>query len=91
MELNSVELDLKEISIKDEFPAKNKGGSIKFYKREIVSKPNFVDYLRSGVNIGFTCAIDYTLSNGTQTSPQSLHYIDPNKMNEYQRSLLSVG
>ena len=53
-------------------------------------KPTFIDYLRSGYSIGFTTAIDYTLSNGLPTNSSSLHFLGA-QINEYEQSLLQVG
>ncbi len=36
-------------------------------------------------------AIDFTGSNGTPTSPNSLHYMDPHKPNQYQTAILGIG
>jgi hypothetical protein len=36
-------------------------------------------------------AIDFTGSNGTPTSPNSLHYMDPVKLNQYQTAILGIG
>ena len=44
-------------------------------------RPSFVEYLRSGWEVGLTVAIDYTQSNGNPTSPSSLHYMGP--QNQY--------
>lgn len=44
---------------------------------ELIGKPNFVDYLRSGWGISICGAIDYTGSNGNPSSPSSLHYLGP--------------
>ena len=52
-------------------------------------KPSFIDYLRSGWEVSLTCAIDYTASNGNQSSPSSLHAMGPN--NQYERAIYSVG
>lgn len=85
-----VELVIGEIAIKERFEAVKGGGQVIFFTREIIKKPSFVDYLRSGYNISFTAAIDFTGSNGHPSSPSSLHYIG-SQMNEYQQSLLNVG
>lgn len=42
----------------------------------------------------FSCwqvAIDFTGSNGDPKSPQSLHYISPQGVNEYLNAIWSVG
>jgi hypothetical protein len=64
-----------EIQTTDTFQAVSHGGYITFTKREMVKKPSFVDYLRSGYAISFTCAIDFTASNGHPSLPASLHHI----------------
>lgn len=52
--------------------------------------PSFVDYLRSGWRIAFTCAIDYTASNGPHHDPRSLHFIGPYP-NQYEQAIRNVG
>ena len=77
---------LKEISINDNSTMTMFGGTIIFNKREIVSKPSITDYLRSGLKISFTIAIDYAKSNEwNEKDKKSLHYLDPNPdvLNEY--------
>ena len=39
--------------------------------------PSFLDYIRSGTQVNFTLAVDFTGSNGNPSSPSSLHYRDP--------------
>jgi len=55
-----------------------KGGQLVFSEFEQVTLPSFLDYLRAGWQLSLTAAIDYTGSNGIQTSPNSLHYMGPN-------------
>jgi hypothetical protein len=43
---------------------------------------SFLDYVFGGCEISLAVAIDYTLSNGDPSNPDSLHYFDPQK-NEY--------
>lgn len=50
-------------------------GSLQVEHLEIIKKPTFFDYLRSGWQISLQVAIDYTGSNGAYTSPDSLHYL----------------
>lgn len=52
---------------------------------------HFVDYLEGGLNITQLVGIDFTASNKIPTDPESLHYINPSRLNDYQRSILSVG
>lgn len=66
------------------------GATLTFSNFEVVIRPSFVDYLRSGWAISMVAAIDYTASNGEPSSPQSLHYLGAG-MNQYEQALLSVG
>ncbi|KAI9292081.1 Copine-domain-containing protein, partial [Neoconidiobolus thromboides FSU 785] len=53
---------------------------------------SFLDYIRSGVQISVTMAIDFTQSNGMPSNPNSLHYIDRSgRFNQYQIAIKSIG
>jgi hypothetical protein len=52
---------------------------------------SFLDYIFGGMEMTVHVAIDYTLSNGPPTDPNSLHYINPQTgMNEYTQALSAV-
>uniref|UniRef100_A0A8C4NRR6 Copine 3 n=1 Tax=Dicentrarchus labrax TaxID=13489 RepID=A0A8C4NRR6_DICLA len=51
----------------------------------------FLDYIMGGCQINFTIAIDFTGSNGDPSTPQSLHYINPEGYNEYLTAIWAVG
>ena len=53
-------------------------------------RPSFLDYIMGGTQINFCCAIDFTGSNGHQSSPSSLHYVS-NAPNQYQQCISRVG
>jgi hypothetical protein len=42
---------------------------------ELIEKPSFIDYLRSGWQINLHVAIDFTASNGESSMPNSLHFL----------------
>lgn len=42
---------------------------------EVIEKPTFLEYLKTGWGISLSIAIDYTGSNGDYTQPDSLHYL----------------
>ena len=44
-----------------------------------------------GCQINFTVGVDFTGSNGNPSEPNSLHYIDPHRPNQYQQALSAVG
>uniref|UniRef100_A0A668ASY2 Copine-3 n=1 Tax=Myripristis murdjan TaxID=586833 RepID=A0A668ASY2_9TELE len=52
---------------------------------------SFLDYIMGGCQLNFTVAVDFTGSNGDPRSPQSLHYISPQGVNEYLTAIWSVG
>uniref|UniRef100_A0A672GJL3 Copine-3 n=1 Tax=Salarias fasciatus TaxID=181472 RepID=A0A672GJL3_SALFA len=52
---------------------------------------SFLDYVMGGCQINFTVGIDFTGSNGDPRSPQSLHYMSPDGLNQYLSALWSVG
>lgn len=58
---------------------------------QLVKEFTFLDYIMGGCQINFTIAIDFTGSNGDPTSPQSLHYINPEGYNEYLTAIWAVG
>ena len=63
---------------------------LRFPQFEIKKRFSFLDFIFGGCEIGLSIAIDFTLSNGVPTSPQSLHYLDLQK-NEYLNAIKSVG
>lgn len=54
-------------------------------------KPTFMDYLRGGLQLNLSVAIDFTGSNGVPKSPSSLHYLNPMMPNQYQKAIMAVG
>lgn len=55
--------------------------------------PAFLDFVKSGLEISLSVAIDLTGSNGDPREPASLHYLDPSKTtwNVYQQVINSVA
>lgn len=58
---------------------------------KVLTKPTFVSYLNSGLELNFHVAVDYTGSNGDPRSPSSLHYISNTKKNPYEFTIGCVG
>ncbi|TNN40623.1 Copine-1 [Liparis tanakae] len=48
---------------------------------------SFLDYVMGGCQINFTVGIDFTGSNGDPRSPESLHYMSPDGLNQYLSAL----
>ena len=51
-------------------------------------RPSFLDYIKSGVQLNVSLAVDFTASNRPINDPSSLHYIG--QRNSYQKALQSV-
>ena len=66
-------------------------GVIYISSAKVFDKYTFLDYILGGCQINFTVAIDFTASNGEPDDPKSLHYINPQVPNDYERALSSVG
>ena len=88
-ECNRVTMKAYELELQSEFRGAQ-GGAVIFTTKTLVEVPTFVDYLRSGWRIAFTCAIDYTASNGPHHDPRSLHFIGPYP-NQYEQAIKNVG
>ena len=58
---------------------------------ELVEKPHFLDYLRSGLQLNLMIGIDFTSSNGDPSSHDSLHaHHKDGSYNEYQKAIKGV-
>ncbi|XP_056290362.1 copine-3-like isoform X1 [Pseudoliparis swirei] len=66
-------------------------GVISIKNCQVVKEYTFLDFIMGGCQINFTIAIDFTGSNGDPSSPQSLHYINPEGYNEYLTAIWAVG
>ena len=54
-------------------------------------KKTFIEYLKGGLEINLNIAIDYTMSNDSPDNPNSLHYINNNQLNDYEKAIISCG
>ncbi|XP_068014620.1 copine-3 isoform X2 [Melanerpes formicivorus] len=66
-------------------------GIVSIKRCEIIVECTFLDYIMGGCQLNFTVGIDFTGSNGDPRSPDSLHYLSPNGVNEYLTAIWSVG
>ncbi|OXB70170.1 UNVERIFIED_CONTAM: hypothetical protein H355_009904 [Colinus virginianus] len=66
-------------------------GIISIKSCKIETDYSFLDYVMGGCQINFTVGVDFTGSNGDPSSPDSLHYISPDGINEYLIAIWSVG
>lgn len=56
------------------------------------TEPNytFSEYLKGGINISTIVCIDFTQSNLPPNDSDSLHFIRPGQMNEYQQAIIGI-
>lgn len=60
------------------FPDKKKANfTFRMSDCKFEKKFSFLEYVFGGCDIDLSIAIDFTLSNGQPSSPESLHYFDP--------------
>lgn len=67
-----------------------KGGDIIINQLQEITEYDLIDYLRNGLQIGLSFAVDFTGSNGDPKSPSSLHNLNQG-MNAYQAAISQVG
>ncbi|XP_048877683.1 copine-3-like isoform X2 [Brienomyrus brachyistius] len=66
-------------------------GVVKIKSCKIEADYSFLDYVMGGCQINFTVGIDFTGSNGDPRSPNSLHYMSQDGLNQYLSAIWSVG
>lgn len=71
--------------------SKENSGILELVSLQITEEVSFLDYIRSGTQMHFAVAIDFTASNGAPSDPQSLHYMSSGLPNNYEIALRSVG
>jgi Copine/C2 domain len=66
-------------------------GKININICQLVKEYTLLDFIKGGCQISLIIAVDFTASNGTPTNPQSLHFMNPNGMNQYEQALYAVS
>ena len=68
------------------------GTNIELYDNsEITKNFSFIDYKNAGVQIALSIGIDFTGNNGHYGDKNSLHYIKPNELNDYEKAISTCG
>merc|ERR1711976_724344 len=62
---------------------KPSSGVFVFRKFAAKKRKRFLDYIQTGLRLNFSCAIDFTGSNGDPSHPSSLHYRSRSATNQY--------
>ncbi|KAM9536992.1 copine-3-like isoform 2-T2 [Salvelinus alpinus] len=87
----AVEFDCVHPEKKKKKKSYKNSGVISVKGCQIQAQYTFLDYVMGGCQINFTVGIDFTGSNGDPRSPQSLHYLSPDGLNQYLSATWSVG
>lgn len=68
-------------------------GNLLLREITVTEEITFIDYIKSGTQMHFAVAIDFTASNGPPRDPHSLHFLDTfgGKPNPYEIALRAVG
>ncbi|KAK4291325.1 hypothetical protein Pmani_035840 [Petrolisthes manimaculis] len=66
-------------------------GELMVNKAQIRQVYSFIDYLKGGMELNAFIGIDFTASNGNPQSPESLHYMNPGRPNQYVKAITAVG
>ncbi|KAK8770689.1 hypothetical protein V5799_012846 [Amblyomma americanum] len=66
-------------------------GVVKLMSFGIREEATFLDYIRGGLQMHFTVAVDFTASNGDPRDPASLHFLDSSQPNAYMMAIQAVG
>eukprot|EP01016_Furgasonia_blochmanni_P012050 TRINITY_DN15702_c0_g1_i1.p2 TRINITY_DN15702_c0_g1~~TRINITY_DN15702_c0_g1_i1.p2 ORF type:complete len:140 (+),score=39.26 TRINITY_DN15702_c0_g1_i1:64-483(+) len=67
-------------------------GKLKLVEFISYERPEFLDYIRGGLQLNLVVAVDFTGSNGVPTRPDSLHAINlDGRPNQYQAAIQAVG
>jgi hypothetical protein len=76
--------------ILDNYKWKSTIGTIVFKNTTLEKRISFLEYLFGGCQISLTIAIDFTGSNGSPDTPNSLHFINP-ATNQYMKVIRAIG
>ncbi|KAK3801702.1 hypothetical protein RRG08_033888 [Elysia crispata] len=66
-------------------------GELEIIRCTIQPQYSFLDFIKGGLQMNFTVAIDFTASNGNPSQSSSLHYINPYQPNQYASAIQAVG
>jgi hypothetical protein len=66
-------------------------GQLILQSASFVRELSFLEFLQGGCEINLVVAIDFTGSNGDPKKSDSLHFRSQNRLNDYQKAIVSVG
>uniref|UniRef100_A0A4W3HZK3 Copine III n=1 Tax=Callorhinchus milii TaxID=7868 RepID=A0A4W3HZK3_CALMI len=89
--LSQTEFECVNVKKKEKKKNYKNSGTLRVKLCQIVKEYTFLDFIMGGCQLNFTVGVDFTGSNGDPRSPDSLHHISPNGLNEYLMAIWSVG
>uniref|UniRef100_A0A3Q2CA51 Copine-3 n=1 Tax=Cyprinodon variegatus TaxID=28743 RepID=A0A3Q2CA51_CYPVA len=89
--LKAVEFDCINPEKQKKKKSYKNSGVVSVKSCKLVTQYTFLDFVMGGCQVNFTVGIDFTGSNGDPRSPNSLHFMSPNGLNQYLTALWSVG
>ena len=90
--VSEVQTNIQELINKKSFNVINNKKNYQIISNSFLTRNyTFVDYLKAGVQIGLSIAIDFTGSNGNPNDPRSLHFIGGQEPNQYERAIYACG
>eukprot|EP01031_Cornospumella_fuschlensis_P028727 gene28727-34679_t len=97
--MGSVQTSLDELLGKNGQPIplvekKGKGkGVVIAGNAHIVHRPTFTEFIKGGLEVSLSVAIDFTASNGDPDQRGTLHYLDPSghEQNQYEQCMSCIG
>ncbi|XP_057217594.1 copine-1 isoform X2 [Triplophysa rosa] len=89
--VNAVEIDCIHPDKQKKKKNYKNSGVVRIKNCKLEAQYSFLDYVMGGCQINFTVGIDFTGSNGDPRSPDSLHFLSPNGVNQYLSAIWSVG
>lgn len=68
-------------------PNNKSGGKIVLKDKRLIKRPTFMDFLKDGEQINMIVGVDYTAQNGNQNFPDSLHAMQADGSNVYEKAI----
>lgn len=91
LSLREIQQGLRSWNFKSKRKPKKSAGELRLvqYKESVMY--DIIDYINHGLVMNMFIAVDFTTSNGSPNSPNSLHYLNAPQGNQYQQALNTIS